>query len=95
MKPEIGMGATKKVGSDRVCYTVVNVLSPRKLVVQYDNQRCISENGYDWEISPDPQGHTTTISLRKNGAWVEVGQSMKSDGRFSLGHRSPYRDPHF
>jgi len=38
--PEVGMGATEHVGSDRyrVCrpYTIVEVITPRKIVVQRD-----------------------------------------------------------
>lgn len=97
--PVVGMGTTKNVGSDRYAYTIIQVLSPRKIVVQLDRQRCVSGNEctsevQDWECTPDPNGVTAIVTRRSNGRWVMMGQDMHSSG-FSIGHRSPHYDPHF
>lgn len=43
--PEVGMGATEVVGSDRYPYTIVKVVNPKKIVVQRDDYRRTDNNG--------------------------------------------------
>lgn len=96
--PEVGMGATYGVGSDCYPYTIVEILSPRRIVVQADSYTALPGNdpfseNQSYEYFRNPQGHLVTLSLRKNGRWVPVGQS--NYGGFAIGHRRFYQDPCF
>lgn len=99
MTPEpikVGQGATYHVGSDRYPYTVIRVLSDRRVEVQADNYRRTDTNGISesqtYEYTPNPEGRIVVVSRRKNGAWKEVGQ----DGcGFSFRGRNAYQDPSF
>ena len=93
------MGVTKYVGSDRYPFTVIQILSPKRIVVQEDKATRTDTNGaftesqkYDYE--PDPEGSTHTISLRKNGHWYEMGQPAKWTF-YTVGTRNKHLDPHF
>ena len=94
----VGDGITCVVGSDRYSYTIVEILSPKKIVVQKDREKRIDNNGMSedqtWAQEMDEQGATTTITLRKNGFWFMVGDSMKGCP-YVVGMRLSYRDPHF
>jgi hypothetical protein len=95
---KIGDGATQSVGSDRYPYTVVKILSPRRMVVQQDNAVRTDKNGLSesqtYEYSPNPNATEVVITLRSNGRWYQLGQSTKS-GAFYIGRRSMYQDPSF
>lgn len=90
--PEVGMGVTLCMWSDRHPYTVVKVLSNRRIVVQEDNYKRIDDNGMSecqkYEYTPNPEASEVIVTLRKNGQWKEMG------GRsvFSLGFREKYHD---
>lgn len=96
--PQVGMGATEYVGSDRYPYTVILIVSPKKIVVRRDDFRRTDNNGmsesqtYDYIQTPD--GEETTLTLRRNGRWVPEGTAMK-DGHWFIGERSAYQDPCF
>lgn len=94
----VGSGATYSVGSDRYPYTVVEILSARRIVVQADDYQRIDTNGFSesqkYDFRNNPSGPKVVLSLRRNGRWCEVGQSMSVSG-YHLGHRSAYSDPSF
>lgn len=98
-KIEVGMGVTEYVGSDRYPYTVVEILSPKRIVVQRDNFRRTDNRGFseqqDYVYEPDPNGSRYTITLRKNGLWYKVGEQMYRGGGFWVGERRAYQDPSF
>ncbi len=97
--PVEGMGVTLGVGSDRYPWTVSAVLGLKRIVVQRDQYRRTDKNGMSesqtYEFTRDPDGSTRTLTLRKNGRWVEVGESMNGGGSWGVGHRDAYQDPHF
>ena len=98
INPEIGMGVTKCVGSDRYPYSVVLIVSPKKIVVRSDQYRRVDQNGFseqqEYEYTPNPTGIEKTLTLRSNGRWCEEGE--KSQYSFwSLGVRRAYTDPSF
>ena len=90
--PEIGMGATKLSYSDRDPYTIVEILSKSRIVVQADRAENVGEVCYDqnWKITPDPNGHKLTLINTKNGWKV-----LKGCTRFIIGHREKYFDYEF
>ena len=85
--PEVGMGATKVWHSDATPFTIIEVKSPTKIVVQMDK----TSQG---EIVRNENGPTYEVSLRNNGRWVAVGDPKNAE-HFAIGHRIDYTDPHF
>ncbi len=96
--PAIGMGATYVCGSDRYPYTIIEIVSDRMIRVQSDIYT--PADGYNYysnqvhDFTPDPDGGIVTLTLRKNGRWIEKGQSIKSFG-YAIGSRRAYSDPSF
>jgi len=90
--PVVGMGAIAHYVSDRRPYSVAEVLSEKKIAVKADNY---SRVGEEWKFYPNPLAGKIVLSLRKNGWWIPVGESMKDGLRFGLGKRDYYYDPHF
>lgn len=97
--PEVGMGATTGYGSDRYPYTVVEILSKRKIKLQADSFKRIDNNGMsevqEYNFYRDVDGHTDVATLRKDGTWVSEHDPLKHGRRFWLGQRSAHFDPHF
>lgn len=96
--PQVGDGVTYTVGSDRYPYTVVEILSPKKIAIQADFYRRTDNNGYggtqEYAYTPNPDAAREYISLRTDDSWRKVGESLKS-GRFIIGKRQAYQDPSF
>lgn len=96
--PAIGMGATILGYTDRYPVTVIAVAGKR-ITVQRDACKRTDSNGMSdaqsYEFAPDPSGVTEDFSLRRNGAWVSVGDSIHGGTRILLGHRSAYYDYSF
>lgn len=96
--PEVGMGVTKYVGSDRYPYTVVEVITPKKIVVQADNYVRTDKNGQsesqEYTYTPNTDAERITITKRKNGRWVRQKESSNSIG-YGIGHRRAYQDPSY
>lgn len=91
--PEVGMGATGYMYSDRVAGTVIEIKAKNRIVVQEDD--CKMEpwpSGYAVEGSytRNPAGRTWELIKTKRG-WKVVGRDM----RFRLGRRDAYTDPSF
>lgn len=93
--PTVGMGGTILSYTDRHAVTVVEVLTPKKIVVQYDNATRTDKNGMSesqsYEFSPNPEGQKHTVTLRKDGRWKEQGGSTV----VMLGRRDKYHDYSF
>jgi hypothetical protein len=98
--PEIGMGVTKPSGSDRYPYTVIEIIADKKIVVQEDKATRTDNRGYytesqDYSYEPNPNGHTATITKRKNGRWHTLGTRTRGSQSWYLGVRDRHNDPHF
>lgn len=99
-EPEVGMGATRLLWTDRVPCTVVEVLKGGKLVVVQEDHaertdsRGLSES-QEYRYSPNPAGRLHRYSKRKNGAYVREGDTLKGGERILLGVREKYYDPSF
>ena len=95
--PEVGMGGTVCYYSDRAAVTVVEVSRSGKLIrVQKDTATRVDSNGMsecqDYQYSRNPDGATSTFSLRKTGCWVAKGQPARSGTKLYLGTRNSYHD---
>lgn len=99
VRPEVGDGMTKVVGSDRYPFTVVKVSpSGRRIEVRADNAlvKPARKSGIvEYEYTYDEDAPAYELSLRKNGRWVIIGESARSGSHFVLGQRRKYLDPHF
>jgi len=97
--PKVGDGATQGVGSDRYPFTIVEVCSERKIVVQPDNAVRTDNNGFSesqtYEYSPMPDAAKIVVTRRKDGCWRRKGEPLTSRQTFALGHREKYQDPSF
>jgi len=91
--PEIGMGVTISVGSDRYPGTIIDVSpSKKKITFQHDSYKRIDSNGMselqEYEYHQDPNGSIEQASLRKNGRWMIVHGKTP----VSIGVRNHYHD---
>jgi hypothetical protein len=98
--PEVGMGVTMSVGSDRYPYTIVEVINPsKKIIIQEDTARLVEGSAMSehqkYEYAPNPEGKLVTLTKRKFGKWVTQGESVYGGSRFYLGERAQYLDPSF
>jgi hypothetical protein len=97
LMPEVGMGATEILWSDRRAKTVVEVLTPNKIVVRENEVVCKDYYAGNYEILDELSNMPSEIfTRRKSGRWVEMGQPDKYGSVFLvLGHRAHYIDPSF
>jgi hypothetical protein len=91
-KPEIGMGATVTMFSDRYPATVVAVSeSGKTLTIQFDKYARVDGNGMSdcqqYTYEADPNGVTAQFRLTKNG-WKRLNCS----DRLLLNYRERYFD---
>jgi hypothetical protein len=97
--PEIGMGVTECCWSDRHAYSVIDVISPREIVVQRDHAQRIDNYGMSdcqtWEYSNNPEGNICTLTLRKNGRWIRKGFGQKNSSGWIVGKRDEHYDYSF
>ena len=91
--PFEGASATYSIGSDAYGYTIVQVLSAKRLVVLSNG---ISERwGKDWDGTT--KDNAKTLTLRADGHWVVEGApgGRKRCGTWTLGVAIDYRDPSY
>lgn len=97
--PEVGMGVTECMWSDRHAYTIVAVISDRQIVVQRDKAVRTDNNGLSesqsYSYERDPDGERKTVTKRKNGKWVTKGDALKGGTGWLIGERNEYYDPSF
>jgi len=91
--PEAGMGATNVCYSDREAYTIVEVLTPRKIIVQRDKATRTDSNGMSemqkYNFESDPNAPKVVVTKRKDGRWLR----QKTDHDvFVIGSRQEYYD---
>ncbi len=97
--PVVGMGVTMGIGSDAYPYTVIQVVSEKRCIVQADKKKRTDSNGQSEDqrylFVPDSMGEKIEIYLSTRGDWRKRGNGGKSSYRFTLGKRSAYTDPSF
>lgn len=91
-EPEIGMGATKLLYSDRVPFTIIEIPKKDVILIQQDKAIRTDKNGLSesqtYEFKTDPEGLILKVT-KKRGRWISDGSVIL------LGIRMSYRDPHF
>jgi hypothetical protein len=98
-QPTVGMGATILHWTDRTACTIVHVSANGRFIkVQADKATRTDGHGMSdaqsYSYERDPSGALSDFSLRKNGKWIRVGDSMKGQ-RLSIGERCQYYDYSF
>lgn len=94
----VGTPVTIYVGSDRYPGTVVKVVSPKTILVQYDDYKVLKADGpviKEYEVIRNEKGRTETFTLRKNGRIVIKGTGLNGIPSLSIGKAEFHRDPHF
>jgi len=94
-KPEIGMGATLIMWSDRHAYTITGVSPSGKTIkLQRDKATRVDKNGMsdaqDYKYEPDIEAPVETATLRKDGRYKLKGYT--SGGTVLIGKRDEYYD---
>lgn len=93
----IGDGATIQWWTDRTACTVIAVsTSGRQVTVQEDLATRIDSNGLSdtqtYRYQPNPKGRIWRFSLRKNGQWVQVGETITGGLTLVIGFKRTYHD---
>lgn len=93
--PTVGMGATACLYTDRNAYTVIEVKSKSRIVVQRDTAIRTDKNGaytecQEYRFEPNPNGNKVELIKTKNG-WKEYKGSV----RYKVGVRCEYYDYSF
>lgn len=101
--PEVGMGATECCWSDRHAYTIIEVLTPTRIVVQQDKAIRTDKNGMsdcqDYRYEPNPKAAKEELVFKKtkrvpHGRWVRKHEGIKGTP-FVVGHRDEHHDYSF
>ena len=94
LKPEVGMGVTELMYSDRHPYTVVEILTPKRIKVRADTTTRIDKNGasetQEYTYTEDSRAPEITLFLNKYGRWKRVGDAQGST--YLIGRREEYYD---
>ena len=104
--PKVGMPATQFIGSDRYAMIVLDVLSPKRVIVAHMHDIDYAEyeknpEAFDGEAAIEKyknfgsyyQG--TEYTLRKNGRWLPKGSGLWETCSVRFGSAENYRDPCF
>lgn len=103
--PELGMGATILMWTDRHAATVTAIVKrdkhgyPEMIEIKEDVSHRTDKNGMsesqEYAFEANPEARARLFSLRKNGRWIEVGQAMKGGQAIAIGFRDEYHDYSF
>lgn len=99
--PEVGMGATKLMYTDRHAGTIVAVTIRNGDVIAFDWQEDISvrvdgngmsdSQSYEYKLNPYVAVEHVTFR-RRNGRWVKQGESLRNGTAFAVGYRDTFHD---
>ncbi len=93
--PRVGLSCTMHFHTDRRAATVVEVISPNKVAVRYNQVKCIEYYAGNYEILHELEGGEHIFTKRSNGKWILEGHHSKDGVRLLLHYQDHYIDPHF
>lgn len=102
IKPKVGMGGFHYINGDRYPFTIIEVITDKKIRVQYDDYQVVEENSFykegplQCEFFEDKKAPTRIVTFRKNFQWMLQGVPMQY-GNFEscyIGERQYSRNPH-
>ena len=73
--PEVGMGATEILWSDRRANTITRVITPNKIAVKHNKTRFKDFYADEYEILDELYGDEDIYTRRRSGRWVMEGQA--------------------
>lgn len=95
VSPEVWLGCTVIMYTDRRAGTIIKVNSEKSITIQYDKATRTDSNGMSdcqiYSYSLNPEGRIETYTLRKNGRWILEGDSLTGQP-LKLGIRMEYYD---
>jgi hypothetical protein len=93
--PEIGMGATILMWTDRHACTIVDVKG-KSVFIREDIAKRTDGLGMSdcqtYEYTPNPDAPVQEYTLRKNGKYIKKGNDMKNGTVLAIGFRREYYD---
>ena len=96
---EVGMGVTETRWSDRVAYTLVEIVNAKTVVVQEDHAIRTDGNGMSdaqsYRYERNPEGRRVTLTLRNDGVWRAQGEKKRGASGWLFGARRAYHDYSF
>jgi hypothetical protein len=97
--PQVGMGATELMFTDRNAYTIIEIINDKTIIVQRDDVKRVDKNGMsdsqEYVYISNPDNAVYEVTLRKNGKWITKGQNAKHGTSWLIGHRMEYYDYSF
>jgi len=94
LTPKVGMGVTELMYSDRHPFTVVAIISPKRILVREDKATRIDHNGccenQEYQYEEQPTAPEVTLFLNKFGRWKRLGDAQGST--YLIGKREEYYD---
>ena len=104
-KPEVGMGATITMHTDRHACTIVSVSEDGKRIETTADKAIRTDLNPDgsapmtdcqsYRYEPQPDIRRDAWTLRKDGGWVKEGESLRQGQRICLGFRDHHHDYSF
>ena len=109
IRPEIGMGVTECLWSDRHAWEVAGVIDEKHIVIRRMGHKCKDYYAGDWEVFPNPDGEICHLVFRsgrwrdrlwdekyENGKLVsrKPGRRLGTNGWY-VGSAEEYEDPSF
>jgi transcription elongation factor Elf1 len=95
LAPLLGMGVTESIGSDSSAYTIIEMKTDRRIVIQADVSLMTEGSGYtehqEYAFSRNQHAAMKALSKNKEGLWVAVRDRSY---RYTLGRRHERRNPH-
>ena len=86
-KPEVGMGVTELLWSDRDPWEVIEVVNDKKIRIRELGYKRTDNDGIsehqEYEFFPNPDGDVKTLVLR-NGKWRDLKKKYVNDANGKL-----------
>ena len=99
-EPEVGMGVTEMMWSDREPWEIIEVIDERHIVIRALDSKRIDNRGLsecqDYEYFSNENNRTARLFKTKKGQWRErIGRNGLGDTKFVIGYADKYWDPSF
>lgn len=98
-KPEVGMGCTEILWTDRHALEIIAVKDDRHCTARYYDTKRTDSNGMsecqDYQYISNPNNRTVELFLTKKGEWRERYPDRSYGNRFAIGYAEEYYDYSF
>lgn len=95
-EPEIGMGVTECLWSDRHAWEIIAIKDDRHITVRRMGHKCLDYYAGDYEVFSDPNGVVINLFKTKTKGWRQrIGTRQLGCNGFYIGYAEEYEDPSF